>query len=277
MYFRGADSRYETAKSEGLWIREIPLIWHLLLHDLGTCANSPCRVTKCHKFDWHYNTWCVWLWEDLKLETSWIHHQSPRKHQLGEEHYQVAESSHAKFVMAGSSLLADNPFVFGFIFGFCTCNRSKDAWRNVHSNSRAHMAQQLKVQLAHLNCFRSFWSSWSFWLPTKPLSSIHIRHVRHAHVSLQQVGSLGLNLTLQQLGMRGKYIRGEVDCGGRLWRHNLSLSFKMVSKVFQAQQARRTTQLGEDVQNKKLAPLLSGAADLWCPPITARIFGGEAP
>lgn len=51
----------------------------------------------------------------------------------------------------------------------------------------------------------------------------------------------------------------------------------MVSKVFEAQQARRTTQLGEDVQNKKLAPLLSGAADLWCPPITARIFGGEAP
>lgn len=58
----------------------------------------------------------VWLSEDLKLETSWIHHRSPRKHQLGEEHYQVAESSHAKFVMAGSSLVADLILLFADLF-----------------------------------------------------------------------------------------------------------------------------------------------------------------
>lgn len=58
----------------------------------------------------------VLLWEDLKLETSWIPHWSPRKHQLGEEHYQVTEPSHAKFVMAGSSLVADLSFCLWIYF-----------------------------------------------------------------------------------------------------------------------------------------------------------------
>lgn len=165
----------------------------------------------------------MWLSEDLKLETSWIHHRSPRKHQLGEEHYQVAESSHAKFVMAGSSLVADLILLFAdLFFAFAPATAAKTHEEMCTRTAGHTWHNNWKFSLLTWIAFDHFDHPDLFDFRQSPFAPSKEKNVRHAHVSLQQVGSLGLNLTLQQLGMRGKYIRGEVDCGGRLWRHNLS-------------------------------------------------------
>lgn len=221
------------------------IVWSCIFE--GQIADmKPQRVKDCElgKFLWS-DTCCCMIWElariphaesqnvtnligiiiheDLKLETSWIHHRSPRKHQLGEEHYQVAESSHAKFVMAGSSLVADLILLFLNLFlAFAPATAAKTHEEMCTRTAGHTWHNTWKFSLLTWIAFDHFDHPDLFDLRQSPFAPSKEKNVRHAHVSLQQVGSLGLNLTLQQLGMRGKYIRGEVDCGGGLWQHNLS-------------------------------------------------------